>query len=161
MTMDPYAGSTTRPQTLHKYIFAGADPVNKIDACGMAEAIEYGGISFWMAVRALAVAAELSFAISCVFYRVASILDPNIIPLIPPPFQACAADDERICRRLLDLCLDNPWQPDWNKDDFGPKKDCGACYRECKRRRPAFINVPIFKTADVEAERMRPVHKNP
>jgi RHS repeat-associated protein len=129
MTMDPYAGSTDRPTTLHKYMFAAADPVNKIDACGMAETLEYGGISFWMAVRALAVAAELSFAISCIFYRAASILDPSIIPMIPPPFQACAADT---CSRNLVRCLDNPWQPPWNQGDFGPRKDCGACYRECK-----------------------------
>jgi RHS repeat-associated protein len=146
MTMDPYAGRTTRPQTLHRYMFAGADPVNKIDACGMAETLEYGVLTSQIALRALAQATALAYAISCVFYRVASILNPDVIPLIPPPFQACAVDDERICRRLLDLCLDNPWQPDWNKDDFGPKKDCGACYRECKNDGGAwpFYKCPIF-----------------
>jgi RHS repeat-associated protein len=91
MTMDPFAGSIDRPTTLHKYMFAAADPVNKIDACGMAETLEYGLLTSQIALRALAQASALAFAISCIFYRVASILDPGIIPQIPPPFQFCAA----------------------------------------------------------------------
>ncbi len=129
MTMDPYPGKLSRPHTLHKYSFTGADPVNKIDPCGKAETLEYGLVTWQMALRALAQAAALAYAISCIFYRVASILDPNIIPMIPPPFQACAVD---VCREGLDRCLENPWQPPWNQGDFGPRKDCGACYRECK-----------------------------
>jgi hypothetical protein len=39
---------------------------------------------------------------------------------------------EQICARHLTNCLENPWQPDWNRNQFGPRKDCGACYRECK-----------------------------
>jgi len=35
------------------------------------------------------------------------------------------------CGANLETCLENPWQPDWNKGTFGPRKDCGACYREC------------------------------
>jgi hypothetical protein len=35
------------------------------------------------------------------------------------------------CSANLEQCLESPWQPDWNKEDFGPRKDCGACYREC------------------------------
>jgi len=97
MTMDPYAGSIDRPTTLHKYMFAAADPVNKIDACGMAETLEYGVLTSQIALRALAQASALAFAISCIFYRVASILDPGIIPQIPPPFQFCAAKAFR-CR---------------------------------------------------------------
>lgn len=36
------------------------------------------------------------------------------------------------CDIQLVNCLENVWQPDWNKEDFGPRKDCGACHRECK-----------------------------
>jgi hypothetical protein len=36
------------------------------------------------------------------------------------------------CEQKLELCLDNPWQPKWNREDFGWRKDCGACYRECR-----------------------------
>lgn len=39
---------------------------------------------------------------------------------------------EQVCSEHLTECLENPWQPDWNKGRFGPRKDCGACYRECK-----------------------------
>ena len=33
-TMDPYAGSTLDPPTLHKYLYAGGDPVNGWDPTG-------------------------------------------------------------------------------------------------------------------------------
>jgi RHS repeat-associated protein len=36
-----------------------------------------------------------------------------------------------ICHRLLVLCLENPWQPAWNKPLFGPKKPCGDCFGAC------------------------------
>jgi hypothetical protein len=35
------------------------------------------------------------------------------------------------CMAKLVECLENPWQPAWNVPDFGRRKDCGACYREC------------------------------
>jgi RHS repeat-associated protein len=97
MTMDPFAGRTTRPNTLHKYMFAGADPVNKIDACGMAETLEYPILTSQIILRALAQAAALAYAISCIFYQVASILDPGIIPLIPPAFAMCARRSRWTC----------------------------------------------------------------
>ena len=40
-------------------------------------------------------------------------------------------DTQGICRRLLTLCLENLWQPPKNRPLYGPRKDCGACYREC------------------------------
>jgi RHS repeat-associated protein len=40
-------------------------------------------------------------------------------------------DETRHCKEELVQCLDSPWQPDRNKNLFGPKKDCGACFREC------------------------------
>ena len=47
---------------------------------------------------------------------------------------AAAADSavERICSQHLTKCLDHPWQPERNRERFGSRKDCGACYRECK-----------------------------
>lgn len=35
------------------------------------------------------------------------------------------------CQKLLNACLEKPWQPPWNQGTYGPKKDCGACYRAC------------------------------
>ena len=41
-------------------------------------------------------------------------------------------NDESPCDRLLELCLENPWQPPHKVKQWGKRKDCGACYRECK-----------------------------
>jgi RHS repeat-associated protein len=40
-------------------------------------------------------------------------------------------DKRRQCMAQLVNCLQDPWQPDWNKCDFGQRKPCGDCYREC------------------------------
>jgi hypothetical protein len=45
---------------------------------------------------------------------------------------AAAADHvRRACSARLEDCLENPMQPESNREDFGPRKDCGACFREC------------------------------
>jgi len=49
------------------------------------------------------------------------------------------------CDLQLVRCLENPWQPGWNRGDFGPRKDCGACYRECKH---AGGSWPYYKCPD-------------
>jgi RHS repeat-associated protein len=103
MTMDPYAGRISQPTTLHKYMFAHADPVNFIDPCGMAEAMELVLINWNIVLRALAQAAALAWAISCIFYQVASILDPGIIPLIPPHFAMCARRSRWTCTASCNL----------------------------------------------------------
>jgi len=129
MTIDPYAGRLKEPRTLHKYLFADADPVNKKDPCGMSATMEYAMTTTQISVRAQAEILAVGIAITCIFYEVASTLNPDIIPMIPAPFQGCARD---ACREGLERCLLNPWQPPWNQGDFGRRKDCGACYRECK-----------------------------
>ena len=35
--MDPYAGNILNPATLHKYVYAGNNPVNRIDPTGQAD----------------------------------------------------------------------------------------------------------------------------
>lgn len=66
-----------------------------------------------ISIRAQAQILAVGIAVTCLFYRVASTLNPSIISMIPPPFQACAFDT---CARLLELCLENPWQPRALKD---------------------------------------------
>ena len=39
---------------------------------------------------------------------------------------------ERRCMDWQVECLENIYQPKWNRSKFGEKKDCGACFRECK-----------------------------
>ena len=41
-TMDPELGKILSPGTLHKYLYAGSDPVNRIDPSGRDELDEYG-----------------------------------------------------------------------------------------------------------------------
>ena len=65
------------------------------------------------------------------------------IPFIPPP---PPPNSEGVCSLLLAKCLEDPWQPDWKRGLFGPRKDCGACYRECKNSNGIwpFYKCPIF-----------------
>jgi len=65
---------------------------------------------------------------------------PKVIPMPPPQ------DGEQTCARLRDLCLERPWQPSWNRRMFGPRKDCGSCYRQCKLNHGVwpFDRCPIF-----------------
>jgi hypothetical protein len=105
--------------------------------------MEYAMTTTQVSIRAQAEVLAVGIAVTCLYYRVASMLNPDIIPYIPPPFQECAYDT---CRRLLDLCLMNPWQPPRRRKQWGPMKDCGACYRECKNDDGAwpFYKCPIF-----------------
>lgn len=41
LSMDPFAGVLDEPDTLHKYLYVGADPVNLTDPSGQAEFAEY------------------------------------------------------------------------------------------------------------------------
>lgn len=37
-----------------------------------------------------------------------------------------------VCMSHMVHCLENVWQPAWNREDFGPRKNCKDCYLECK-----------------------------
>jgi RHS repeat-associated protein len=78
-SMDPFAGYTAAPQTLHKYTYVHGDPVNFIDPSGLASATEYRVISF-QAFRQAPALRKLSDAIICIFVHVASVIaqDPNL-----------------------------------------------------------------------------------
>jgi RHS repeat-associated protein len=145
LTSDPVPGRPDEPLTLHRYMFGHADPVNRIDPCGTTAALEYGALSRGIALRAAAEAAILGIRISCTFYRVASAIDPSINPMIPPLFKGCASEGRDTCLRLLHLCQDNPYRPPHRRGPYGPRMDCGACYRECVHDKGAwpFYKCPI------------------
>jgi hypothetical protein len=48
------------------------------------------------------------------------------------PTVAKADDEDDPCMPPLIECLESPWQPAWNRKDYGPRKDCNACYHDCK-----------------------------
>jgi RHS repeat-associated protein len=54
--------------------------------------------------------------------------------------------DPNTCKRLLELCLESPMQPPHRQKQWGKRKDCGACFRECNAAGGAwpFYKCPIF-----------------
>ena len=46
MSRDPEDGNRFDPKTLHKYLYASGDPVNRIDPTGRASILETGAIDF-------------------------------------------------------------------------------------------------------------------
>lgn len=102
--LKPRCGSPfPAPWTANSYAYADDDPVDRIDPTGRAALAEYG-IDF----RPLLIASAGVYIL------------------------ANALAQDSYCSGKLVACLLNPWQPDWNVEDFGRRKDCGACYRFCK-----------------------------
>jgi RHS repeat-associated protein len=71
-TMDPFPGFVDEPTSLHKYLYANADPVNFIDPLGLSTLAEYGALVKRIALRTVAALRTLGRAIACVFLYVAS-----------------------------------------------------------------------------------------
>jgi len=44
-------------------------------------------------------------------------------------------DYQESCLGKMWICMENPAQPAWNRDDFGPDMDCGVCKRECVHKK--------------------------
>jgi RHS repeat-associated protein len=57
---------------------------------------------------------------------------PEELEAVNPSSCRSCKDNSDLCQRLMVLCLTNPWQPEWNRRGFGPHKDCGACFRQCR-----------------------------
>lgn len=56
------------------------------------------------------------------------------VPIVTavPVSTSAPVDFEARCKPYFERCLEKIKQPKWNRKDFGPVKDCGACNRECK-----------------------------
>ncbi|HEX7152060.1 MAG TPA: RHS repeat-associated core domain-containing protein [Thermoanaerobaculia bacterium] len=131
MTMDPMPGRRNDPLTLHRYMFGHADPVNRIDPCGTTAAIEYGGISNQIAIRNIVATRAVGMAVTCLFYKSASAIDSSINPFIPLLYRGCAVPDDD-CDEIYGRCVEQEWQPKWNRPAFGPKLPCLDCLRNCR-----------------------------
>ncbi len=70
-TVDPFPGFTDDPVSLHRYLYANADPVNFYDPTGLSSSSEYGILTRIM-LRARVAIRALGRAIACVFFYVAS-----------------------------------------------------------------------------------------
>jgi RHS repeat-associated protein len=63
---DPEDGNASDPKTLHKYLYASGDPVNRVDPLGRADTVmEYSELTLWGAVKAFASAVAVSGALDC------------------------------------------------------------------------------------------------
>jgi RHS repeat-associated protein len=62
LTRDPFAGFLGNPSTLHKYIYAGANPLNNRDPSGMIETFLGGLTGLQAAALALSIGAAISSA---------------------------------------------------------------------------------------------------
>lgn len=71
-SVDPFPGFIDEPLSLHKYLYANADPVNFIDPSGLVAISEYGALVKRIALRTVAALRTLGRAIACVFLYVAS-----------------------------------------------------------------------------------------
>jgi RHS repeat-associated protein len=127
MTMDPMPGKVTEPLSLHRYMFGHADPVNRTDPCGTVAMAEYATITVNISLRQVAALAAIGYAVACLFYISVSALDPGFTP--PLAFRGCKRNR---CNEYFQECLENPWQPEWNRENFGPRKDCLSCKWECE-----------------------------
>ena len=84
--MDPIFGSVSHPISLHKYLYADDDPVNKSDPSGMSSAIDTTmGYKFTIPVTHLVMLA-LAPAIMCIMNRTA---DRILLKTEPVPGNPC------------------------------------------------------------------------
>ena len=132
LTMDPHPGLICQPRTLHKYSYAGVDPVNRSDPSGMLELAGYG-LTRYQVFQAAVAATELGLAVSCVIYRLASQIWPGELDmLVPPLFRACLNKKrENDCLDVLDKCID--WASE-GSDKWQKKlrlKECRDAFKEC------------------------------
>ena len=71
-SMDPYPGGTYDPVSLHKYLYANADPVNFIDPSGLVSLSEYGIKIKTVALRIVTPLVGVGLGITCVMIEVGS-----------------------------------------------------------------------------------------
>jgi RHS repeat-associated protein len=64
LSRDPEAGKPVDPKTLHKYLYAGGDPVNRIDPSGRFELGEFIMLSPWMKRYTTQVSCEIAVGIA-------------------------------------------------------------------------------------------------
>ena len=74
VSQDPENGIATDPETLHKYLFAGGDPVNKIDPSGREALAEYGLILNLVSTKSNQQLTPIANRVNCIFNTTADTL---------------------------------------------------------------------------------------
>jgi RHS repeat-associated protein len=121
--LDPLRFAAGQPNL---YTYGWSDPINQIDPAGT------------QAIPPPVIVVGPAAALGGLAWLAAKIWETFFPPPPLPPDEPedCDPDKKRkkrpTCDIFLDDCMQNQWQPDWNRDLFGFKKDCGACNRFCK-----------------------------
>jgi RHS repeat-associated protein len=79
LTRDMVTGDVLNPGTLHKYLYAEGDPVNRIDPRGTDDVMEYGWLSGWSVPGAIVVATAQTFAAACFGGTVLPLLSMGVL----------------------------------------------------------------------------------
>jgi RHS repeat-associated protein len=95
------------PSDLNAYAYADADPVDKVDPNGQ-DALVETAFNYHQVYQFVLVS-------GAIYVLSAALLN------------------ESECNEKYIACLFNPWQPEWNRQNFGWRKPCLDCYRICKR----------------------------
>ena len=107
------------------YAYALGDPANRVDFSGRSsDALEWFFTGALAAEAPLVVPALASRGIVGLCILMALTLESDMASEDSP--------DVKRCLKLQEFCLQDPWQPSWNRKQYGKRKDCGACFRQCK-----------------------------
>ncbi len=157
---DPKAGRFTAEDPLpdvNLYRYVENDPLNLTDPFGLSTMpwswiymIEKPIVQAGEATIGLtaAAAATIGGVVVGVLGNPATADAPGVDSITSSSSESTTDADTRKCKEEDPCwepflsCLTNPWQPKWNRRDYGKRKDCGACYRECKHAGGAW---PYYK----------------
>ena len=97
VSMDPENGIVTDPATLHRYLYANGDPVNKVDPDGRAASAEYALLLGTISLGAVGALPPIAEEVNCILYTAADALVKSIAPTgftlasLVPNWKSCSA----------------------------------------------------------------------
>ncbi len=101
LSRDPEDGNPTDPKTLHKYLYAGGDPVNRIDPRGLEEDIDEELIESQLSlskkvIAVLAVGTVTGIGIACEYLEISNVLKETTAKMkgtnVHAPYNSCLPD---------------------------------------------------------------------
>jgi hypothetical protein len=126
---DPETGRWTAKDPLlfeggdtNLYAYALGDPVNRMDPTGRSSAV-------WEVLVGIGAATEAPLLVGSGLVGLCILMALTL----ESDMARDDTDIERQCLEHQERCLENPWQPEWNRRLYGPRKPCFDCFRRCVR----------------------------